>query len=203
MALPVLLFATSAAHADPVRYGIAGSNSATLWAMGDRPGTEVIAYVFQKATPEQGEAPKAEPRMIFSATEWQWSFTGFLRRHWYGDAALPAEAFTIGEGMKDGKLSIELKGTMEERSLTGVVVKRDVPGKLEVTWTAGGDPASSTISYSYQSPGYSTQLQMVGEARTATVAGKLSVEGWGEPLNLWGFGSLCAVSSGTLSVTLQ
>jgi hypothetical protein len=203
MALPVLVLVASAAHADPVRYGIAGTTGASLWAMGDRPGTEVIAYAFQQATPEQGEEPKPGPRMIFSAAEWQWSLTGFLRRQWYGDAALPAEAFTIGEGLKDGKLNVELKGTLEERSLTGVVVKRDVPGKLEVTWTAGGDPASTTMSYLYQSPGYSTQVQLVGQARTASITGKLSVEGWGDPINLWGFGSLCDITSGTLSVTLQ
>jgi hypothetical protein len=202
--LPVLALAVTAAHADPTaRYGLGGATGAAMWGLGDQLGTEAVLFAFSQAAPAAADSPAAGPRIAFSVTRWQWDDKGWVRRQWYGDSTFPLEALAINPDLGEGTLDVTLMGSLEERSAAGVSVRRDVPGHVQVRWVANGSRAGMTTSYIYQTPPYNTTLQTAGEGRGATTEASVTVEALGEPIHLWGFGSLSAVTSGTMDVTLQ
>jgi hypothetical protein len=199
--LPLLALLTTMAHADPpARYRVGGSAGATLWGLGNQPGTEAVVFAFSRATAEREANTPPGPRMAFSVTAWTPGSTGWVHRQWYGDAAVPKEGLTIGPGLAEGTLAVTVLGTLEEQSDAGVAVQRNVPGRVEVRWVARGAPGNTTAAYIYQTPAYRTTLQLQGEGRAATATGSVTVEALGEPISLWGFGSLTAIVNGTLEV---
>jgi hypothetical protein len=66
-----------------------------------------------------------------------------------------------------------------------------------------GSRRSTTIADSYQTAVDTMALQVTGLGRTATAAGTLTVPALGAPIPLQNDGSLAAVASGLLIVTMQ
>jgi hypothetical protein len=203
--LPLLALGVTTAHADTTtaRYAVAGATGASLWGIGEEPGTEALVFAFTQATPEPGDPSAAGPRIFFSVTRWELAYDRMVRQQWYGSVALPPEALGVGADLAEGALDATVLGTLEEQSETGVELHRDMPGHLKIHWVAGSDRASTTASYSLQTPAYTTLLQTKGEGRAATVDATVSVEALGDPIHLTGPGSLSAITEGTLEVTLQ
>jgi hypothetical protein len=212
--LPLLVLAATAARADQtITYQVTGPIGAALWGLGDEPGTEVLAFAFTHVTPIKPDTPDAAaqqdalpppgPRLAFSVTQWVPVDDSWVRRQWYGDAALTDKALVIPTTLAEGKLDVTVMGTLEERSESGVSVRRDVPGRLQVQWLASSNPANTTLAYTYQTPSFATVLQTTGAGRAARATGTLTVEALGDPIEIWGLGSLSAVKTGLLSVAMQ
>jgi hypothetical protein len=212
--LPLLILAATTARADQtINYQVTGPIGAALWGLGDEPGTEVLAFAFTHvtpippdnpdATPQKDELPPPGPRLTFSVTQWAQVNGSWVRRQWYGDAPLTDKALAIPATLAEGKLDATVNGTLEERSETGVTVRKDVPGRLQVQWLASSNPANTTLAYTYQTPSFATVLQTTGAGRAAKATGTLTVEALGDPIQIWGLGSLSAVKNGLLSVAMQ
>jgi hypothetical protein len=77
-----------------------------------------------------------------------------------------------------------------EQSLAGTVVLRDVPGRVQVNWTAFSGVGNTTLSYIYQTPAYAGTVQTTGPGRFAMANATVTVEAMGPPIQAWGFGSL-------------
>jgi hypothetical protein len=202
--LPVLAVAAGAAHAEPVTsdYVVKGSMAAA-WGIGNRPGTEAILFAFNELAPKTGETPAAGPRLAFSVTQWSLGATGWVRRQWFGDAALEPETFKIAPELGEATVEATVMGALEERSESGASVYRDVPGKVQISWTAGyGGVGNSTLAYIYQTPSYTAKLQSQGTGRSANASITVAIDALGEPMTFWGFGSLSAVKEGSLAITM-
>jgi hypothetical protein len=205
LVLPVLALAATAARADQaVNYVVSGPAGAAVWKGGSPLGAEVVAFAFTQVAPAKGETPAPGPRVVFSATQVV-SVNGVtVWRQWYGDAAIKPEWLAIAPDLSSGTLDATVTGTLEERTTAGgVVVHRDVPGRLQLSWTAQGGLANTTTAYTYQTPAYTTVLQTVGPGRAATATATVTVDALGPAFGLTGLGSLSSVTSGLVSVTMQ
>jgi hypothetical protein len=217
--LPLLLLtATAAGAGQTVNYVVSGPIGAAVWGLGDEPGTEAVAFAFSHLTPvepknaaassptataEKQKLPPPGPRVVFSVTQWALVDGEWAPRHWYGDAPLPEKALAVAADLSAGQLDATIPGILEERDETGAVVRREVPGRLQVQWSAIGKPANTTLAYTYQTPSYATTLQTVGSGRASQATATVTVEALGGPIQIWGLGSLSAVTSGLLSVTQE
>jgi hypothetical protein len=204
--LSVLALVASAvrAEASVANYLVRGPGGAVVWGLGNQPGTEVVAFAFSNLAPVEGNVPPPGPRVTFSVTHWASVGGGFVRRQWYGDAALKPDALKIGADLTETTLVAEVMGTLEERSTSGVTVRRDVPGRLEVRWTPSGDRASITTNFIHQTPPYVVTLQAAGAGRMADTAATVTVEALGSgPIDVVGLGTLLAPTNGTLVIVTQ
>jgi hypothetical protein len=215
--LPLLVFtAAAAAPADQTQsasYVVQGPAGAALWGLGDRPGTEAVIFAFSQLAPVKGSSPATPPakdnppapgpRVAFSVTQWTMANGDWVLSQWYGDAPLTEKALAITGDLAQGKLEATVPGTLVQQSASGTVVRRDVPGLLEVQWVASSSVANATTADTYQTPAYAAILQTAGTGRAATATARVTVEALGAPIQLWGLGSLSSVVSGLLSVTMQ
>jgi len=209
--LPALLFAATVpaviavppAQADPpVQYAVSGNSGAALWGLGNQPGTQILAFAFSQATPvASNSATPAGPRLTFSVAQWALTGTGWVQRQWYADVPLDAQALMINSDLGQGALDATVMGTLVEQSFSGTVVQRNVPGRVQVSWTAISGAANPTLTYAYQSPAYSAAVQTNGPGRFATAKATVTVATLGAPITAWGFGTLFS-ANGLLSVTL-
>jgi hypothetical protein len=212
--LPILALAATAAGADPTAsYVVDGSTGAALWGLGNQPGTQALVFAFSAATPVKvataaapgtpQDAGTPGPRVVFSVTQWAVVNNAWVEREWYGDWPLAPQTLAIAGDLTTGTLDTPLMGTLVERSLSGAAVQRDVAGRLQVTWTGSSDLTHATTQYTYQTQDYTTALQGVGTGRMASVTATVTVPALGDPIPLWGVGSLSSVITGQLSVTMQ
>lgn len=211
--LPVLLLALTvpvlttspAAKADPpVQYAISGTGGASLWGFGSQGGTQILAFAFTQATPlgNTASAQPAGPRLALTVSQWGFGSTGWVQRQWSADVPLDAPALTISPDLGQGMLDATVAGTLVEQSFAGTVVQRNVPGRVQVSWTAISGVANSTLSYVYQTPIFGATVQTNGPGRFATANATVTVEALGAPIQAWGFGTLFSPTSGLLSVKL-
>jgi hypothetical protein len=199
LVLPVLVATAGGARAEEAKsYVMKAAPAAALWGVGDRPGTEALVFAFKELAPETGELPVPGPRMTFSVTQWDLGATGWVRRQWFGDVPLAPEAFTVSADLGASVLEATVMGTLEERSETGASLYPEVPGKVQIHWTASGGLGNSMLAYIYQTPPYTAQLKSQGQGRAATATATITVDAMGAPMGFWGFGSLSSPSSGSL-----
>jgi len=212
--LPLLVLIATAAHADPTTvYQVQGQTGAAVWGLGDEPGTEFIAFAFTQVQAVQPINSTAEidaekpadpgPRVVFSVTRWAFTDNGWVRRQWYGDVPLADKVLTIAPDLTGGKLDATINGSVEEISQDGTIVQRDVPGRLQVEWVGGGRIANTTSAFTYQTSTWATTLQTVGSGRSAQATASVTVDALGGKIDLWGLGSIAAVTNGLLSVTMK
>jgi hypothetical protein len=206
--LPILALAATAAAADPTAsYMVNGSTGAALWGLGNQPGTQALVFAFTAATPVKPgtTSPQAAagPRVVFSVTQWALVSGAWVQREWYGDWPLSPQTLAIASDLTQGTLNTTLYGTLVERSLGGTAIQRDVPGQLQVKWTSSSGLSNATSAYTYQTQDYTTVLQGVGTGRMAAVTASVTVPALGAPIPLGGVGSLSAVTSGLVNVTMQ
>jgi hypothetical protein len=215
--LPILALsaaAPTAARAEQTAsYLVTGPIGAALWGLGNEPGTQVVAFAFSQVTPidpktgavatADAKLPPPGPRIAFSVTQWALLDDSWVRRQWYGDAPLTDKALVLGADLGLGTLDATIHGTLEEISEDGVVVHPDVPGRLQVQWQARSKMANTSLAYTYQTPGYAATLQTVGTGRAANATATITVEALGDPIQIWGLGTLSAVTKGLLNVTTQ
>jgi len=211
----LLLTATAASAAQTSFYQVTGPVGAAIWGLGDEPGTQALAFAFTRVTPVKPQAttaaaptqeapvelPPPSARLAFTVTRWAFEEDQWVRRQWYGDMALDDRSLAIASTLADGKLDAIVLGTLEEMTEDDVVVRENVRGRIQVNWTAYGRLANSTLSYNYQTPSFATSLQMAGQGRSSRTTGIITVDGMGDPIEIWGFGNLAAVKTGLLSVT--
>jgi hypothetical protein len=211
--LPMLLLAVTASPltaapaaqvAPATQYAVNGTSGAAFWGMGNQPGAQILAFAFTQATPLGGDplAPPPGPRLTFSVAQWAFTGVGWVQRQWYANVPLDAPALAITPDLGQGVLDATVLGTLVEQSLGGTVVRPNVPGRVQVNWTAFSGVANTTLSYMYQTPGYSAMVQTVGPGRFAMANATVTVEALGAPIQAWGFGSLFSATDGRLSVTL-
>jgi hypothetical protein len=211
--LPIMLLAATAARAEQrSNYTVTGPIGAALWGLGTEPGTEALAYGFTHVTPvppeasveqagDEPELPAPGPRLAFSVTRWAFEKGQWVRRQWYGDVSLVNKRLAIAGDLSIGNLDATVTGTMVEMTMEGVQVYQNVPGRLQVKWTAMGRTANTTLAYTYQTPVFAATLQTAGSGRSSQATGTITVAGLGGPIEIWGFGTLSAVKTGLLSVT--
>jgi hypothetical protein len=214
--LPLLLFTATTARAEQTSfYQVTGPMGAALWGLGYEPGTEALIFGFSRVTPVKPQAstaaaptaaapvelPPPSPRLAFTITRWSLEDDQWVRRQWFGDMALDDRSLLIPSTLANGKLDAIVLGTLEEMTEDDVVVRENVRGRIQVNWTAYGRLSNSTLSYNYQTPSFATSLQMAGQGRASRTTGTVTVDGMGDPIELWGFGTLASVKTGMLSVT--
>jgi hypothetical protein len=216
LALPLLLLSVTAARAEQTaRYLVGGQLGAVVWGIGEDWDSEVLALAFSRATPLEPE-PKEEaaasvaaplpppgPRLVFSVTRWTLEGGEWVQRQWFGDAALDPLSLVIAAGVTGGTLDATVPGFLEETRESGDVTRREVEGRIQVSWTAMGRTANTTIAYSYQTPSYGLMLQTAGAGRATKATATLTVAGLGAPIKVNGIGNLSAVTTGLLQVTQQ
>lgn len=212
LVLPILLLAATAAHAEQAsHYKVTGPIGAALWGLGNEPGTEALAYGFTHVTPvppetsvsQEGtptELPPPGPRLAFSVTRWAYENDQWVRRQWYGDVSLVNKRLAIAGNLSIGNLDATIEGTLVESSAGGVKVFQNVPGRIQVKWTATGRMANTTLAYTYQTPVFAATLQTAGSGRASQATGTISVPALGKSIEIWGFGTLSAVTTGLLGV---
>lgn len=184
-------------------YSIRGPGGAGVWGLGAESGTELVAFAFSELAPTRGGEPPPGPRVVFSLTRWKIVGNVLKRFQWYGDAPLDVKALTVATTLAEAKLDAEVTGTLEERDAFGVVVRRDVPGRLQVNWSATGALAITTLAVNNQASPFAVQLQAVGQGRTAQATATATVEGLGERIQTLGLGTILSPTSGTLTVGMQ
>src|SRR5687767_8613095 len=91
LSLVLSVLATTMSCADPTAYAVRGSGG-TVWAIGDQPGTEFVAFTFTDLLPQRTGGPTPGPRITFSLTRWSLEAGGFVRRQWYGDVPFKVES---------------------------------------------------------------------------------------------------------------
>jgi hypothetical protein len=205
LVLPVLALAATAALADPpVSYVVRGPAGAAVWKGGSPLGTEVVAFAFTQVAPAKGDTPAPGPRVVFSVTQVV-SVNGIgVQRQWYGDAAIKPEWLSIAPDLSSATLDATVPGTLVETSETGnVAVRRDVPGRLQLSWAAQGDLANTTTAFTYQTQAYTAVLQTVGPGRATTATATATIDALGPGITLTGLGSLSSVTSGLVTVAMQ
>lgn len=212
LVLPILLLAATTARADQTsRYTVTGPIGAALWGLGNEPGTEALAYAFTHVTPVKPEAtvsqegeqpvlPPPGPRLAFSVTQWAFEDDQWVRRQWYGDVSLVNKRLAIAANLSIGNLDATIEGTLVESTPDDVKVYQNVPGRIQVKWTAMGRMANTTLAYTYQTPVFAATLQTAGSGRSSQAAGTITVAAMGKPIEIWGFGTLSAVTTGLLGV---
>jgi hypothetical protein len=193
------------AVADPVTtvYAIRGPGTTLIWRSGDASNTEVLLFAFSNLAPQQGTTPAPGPRVTFSVTRTTVENGAPVRRQWYGDSVLEAKALAIGGDLGEAVLDANVGGTLVEQRGSGVTVTRDMPGRLQIRWTATGPNASVTTAFVQQASPYAVMLQAVGPGRTAMLTGTLTIAAMGAPLTIAAPGTLVAPSSGLLTTTLE
>jgi hypothetical protein len=216
--LPLLLLTATTARAGQTSYyQVTGPVGAAIWGLGDEPGTQALAFAFTRVTPVKPQAttaavptqdapvelPPPSARLAFTVTRWSFEDDQWVRRQWFGDMALDDRSLSVASTLVDGKLDAIVLGTLEEMTEDDVIVRENVRGRIKVNWTAYGRLANSTLSYNYQTPSFATTLQMAGQGRSSRTTATVTVDGMGDPIALWGFGTLAAVKAGVLSVTQQ
>jgi hypothetical protein len=202
--VPALTTAAVAQISPPAQYSVSGTGGAALWGMGNQPGTQILAFAFTQATPLVNNTPAAPagPRLTFTVTQWALLGGGWVQRQWYGDVPLDAAALGINPDLGQGVLDATVAGTLIEQSLAGTVVLRNVPGRVQVNWTAFSGVANTTLSYIYQTPAYGATVQTTGPGRFAMASATVTVDAMGLPIQAWGFGSLFSATDGLVSVKL-
>jgi hypothetical protein len=205
--ISLLVLAATGVQADQgSNYTINGSSGATLWGLGNQPGTEAVAFAFSQAAPLSADpnapALPAGPRVAFSVSQWALVNQQWVQRHWYGDWPLAPDVLAIADDLNSGSLDSMVLGTLEEHSSSGTVVTPNVFGHLQLQWTGSSGRANTSTAYTYQTPSYTTTLQSAGSGRLAMGSGTITVPALGAPISLWGFGNLSAVSTGLLNVTM-
>jgi hypothetical protein len=202
--LPVLALAASAAWGEQkASYVIRGPAGAAIWGLGLQPGTEAVAFVFTNAEPTRGEKPATAARIAFSVIQWSFTNGQWLRRQWYGDAPLKPEDLSIALDLSEGRLDTTVTGTLEEQRLNGSILRREVPGRVQVKWTPIGGIATLTEQVNYQTPPYAASLQLAGSGRKAAATATLIVDGLDGPIQITGLGSLSSVTNGLFNLTLR
>ncbi len=124
-----------------------------------------------------------------------------MRRQWYGDVPLTPDALVAAADLSGGKLDAIVTGTLEESREDEVVEHREVPGRLQIQWTAVAGFARTSLTYAYQTPTYGLTLQTQGMGRAARARATVTVEALGPSFEVEGAGSLMQVVAGLLSVT--
>lgn len=190
------------ASADTTTYQVRGSSGA-VWAVGDQPGTEFIALACSDLVTAIGSTTQPGPRITFSMTRWSLVGTAFVRRQWYGDVPLKAETLKLGADLAQATLEAEVLGSLEERTVAGVTIRRDVPGRIQIRWTPNGVMGLVTASYIYQTPAYIVTLQTSGQGRTTMTTATVQVEALGGTISVAGFGTLTGTTTGNLIVGTQ
>jgi len=202
--LSVLALAVSAAWAEQkASYVIRGPAGAAIWGLGEQPGTEAVAFVFTEAEPTRGEKPATGARIAFSVIQWSFTNGMWLRRQWYGDVPLKPEDVLIALDLSEGRLDTTVNGTLEEQRLNGSILRREVPGRVQVRWAPVGGIGTLTEQVNYQTPLYAASLQLVGNGRKAAATATLVVEGLDGPIQITGLGSLSSVTNGLFNLTLR
>jgi hypothetical protein len=211
--LSLLLVAAGAASADPATgYEVSGANGAALWGLGQQPGASALVLAFSRATPAPaddaapgatGTVPTPGPRAAFRVTRWSFANNEWVQREWYGDWPLTARGLGIADDLSQGALNNMVVGTLVEYSDSGTVVRRNVPGWLQIKWMASSDRANTTAAYTYQTPAYTAALQTVGSGRMAKATATIMVPALGAPLSISGVGSLSSITTGALNVTMD
>jgi hypothetical protein len=141
--------------------------------------------------------------LTFSVTQWSFETTGWVRRQWFGNAPLEPETLKISSDLGGATVEATVMGALEERSEAGASVYRDVPGKVQIEWgSAYGGVGNSSLAYIYQTPSWTAKLQSQGSGRAASASMTVTVDALGEPMTFWGFGSLSAVTEGSLAITM-
>jgi hypothetical protein len=197
--IPVLALAATAARAEQT-YAVRGPTGAAIWAPLFNGGTEAIIFAFTQSAPTVGDKPEPGPRVVFSVTQWSLVNGNPVRRQWFGDAALKPEWLPIQTDLSVGQLDAEVVGILEEQQFDGSILKREVPGRIQIRWDGAGALANNTTQLSYQSPPYTAILQTIGMGRQANATATVTVEALGPPITLVGIGSLTAVTEGLVSV---
>jgi hypothetical protein len=208
-----LFLVAAGAQADQVSvYEVGGTRGATLWGLGNQPGTAAVLFAFNHVTPVKPDtaanAPKVTlpppgPRVAFLVTQWGLINNTWVERQWYGDWPMDAKGLGLAGDLSQGTLDTMVQGTVVESSESGTVVHRNIPGRLQVKWLAGSDLANTTTAYNYQTSAYTATLQTVGQGRMATATATLTVPALGAPIPLSGIGALSAITTGALNVTMQ
>jgi len=171
--------------------------------MSSQAGTQVLAFAFTQATPvANNSATPPGPRLTFSVAQWALTTGGWVQRQWTADVALDAQALGISPDLSQGVLDATVSGTLVQQSFGGTVVTRNVPGRVQVSWTAVSGASNTTLSYNYQTPAYSAIVQTVGPGRFAMANATVTVDALGAPIQAWGFGTLFSATGGLLSVSL-
>jgi hypothetical protein len=206
--LPILTLAATVVQADQANsYRVDGSNGVSLWGMGNQPGTQAVAFAFDAAapmTPGTADPPAAaEPRVAFLVTQWAVVNHEWVQQQWYGDWPLAPNALAIATDLGSGTLNTLVMGTLVERHMNGSEFRRVVFGQLNLKWMGSSSVSNSSAAYTYQTPSYTTTLQTAGSGRMAMTSGTIAVDGLGAPISLWGVGSLSAVTSGMLNVSMR
>lgn len=204
LTVPVLTTSPAAKADPPAQYAVNGNGGAALWGFSSQAGTQLLAFAFTQATPLGNTASfqPAGPRLALTVSQWAFGSNGWVQRQWSADVAIDASALTINADLSQGILDTTLTGTLVEQSFAGTVVHRNVPGRVQVNWTAITGTANSTLSYIYQTPTFGATVQTNGPGRFATANATVTVEALGAPITAWGFGTLFSANSGLLSVTL-
>jgi len=222
--LSFFLAATAARADSAASYVVSGPMGAVVAESGNQPGAEALLFAFTAATPVKAGAVPG-PRVVFSVTQWALANNAPVQLQWYGDWPLAPDAqvpsllapnvlapnvLAIANDLTQGTLDIQVRGTLVASSAGGTVLQQDVPGRLQVKWGGSGDLANTTVADSFQTSGYTTALQIVGQGRLANAAGTITVPALGAPISLAIPGSaglaassasLAAVATGLVSVT--
>jgi len=203
--VPALTAAPAAQAQSTAQYSVNGTGGAALWGMGTQPGTQILAFAFSQATPlgSNASALPPGPRLTFSVAQWALSGGGWVQRQWYADVPLDAQSLTINPDLGQGVLDALVLGTLVEQSFSGMAVQQNVPGRVQVNWTAITGVANTTLAYNYQTPAYSAIVQTSGPGRFATATATLTVDALGAPIQAWGFGSLFSANGGLVNVALR
>jgi hypothetical protein len=172
--------------------------------MGNQPGTQVLAMAFTQATPlaNSTPAPVPGPRLTFTVSQWALTGSGWVQRQWSADVPLDPPMLAISPDLSQGTLDATVQGTLVQQSFAGTVVQRNVPGRVQVTWTAISGVANTTLAFNYQTPAYSAIVLTAGPGRFAMANATITVDALGAPIQAWGFGNLFSPNDGLLSVSL-
>jgi hypothetical protein len=200
LVIPILALAATAARADQATYVVRGLAGAAAWGIGDQPGTEAFVFALTQAAPKKGDSPAPGPRVVFSVTQWSVVNDAVVRRQWFGDAPLQPEWLPIRADLTAGGLDATVTGILEEQGLDSGVVRREVPGRIQVTWEATSGIANAANAFTYQTPPVTAVLQLVGAGRVATAVATITVEAMGPPIKISSLGSLANVSEGLVTL---
>lgn len=208
--VPLFLVASAAAAAPAARYLVSGPMGALAWGPGSLPGTQALLFVFSAAAPVApstagpvtASAPPG-PRVLFIVTQLTQAADGaWVQRQWSGDWPLAPKALAIAGDLTQGALDTIAYGTLQVSSVSGTVIQRNVPGRLQIQWAGSSNLAHTTLADSLQTPAFTVALQIAGMGRLATATGTLTVPALGAPIPLQSGGSLAAADTGLLTVAL-
>jgi hypothetical protein len=184
-------------------YLIRGPGATVIWGIEEGAiAFELTVLAFKDMAPVQGDQPTPGPRVAFALTRLSSVGYTLTRRHWYGEAALPPDSFTVASDLSQATLDVEAEGTLEVRTENQAPTVRKVKGRIEIRWVANADPANTTLSVANQTVPFPVQLNIAGQGRKAAATAKVTVDGMGGPLDWIGPATILSPAVGTLTLGL-